>query len=225
MRLQHNHGRKAVTLFELLLVMALLVAIAGIAIPTFESMVTSRRLVQSISKLKNELMESRVAAMRTGQAQVLRATLSSGQYSLSPWLGGSESQDASAGATVVDTGGQVVKTEAGATGGVLTSAVDSSGDVQELSEGILFSAVETLVDSRNALEIEKSGESLPSGGATSNGISSPVLFYPDGSCTTAQIILVDPKGRRMAIQIRGVTGQLSSLRLTSIDPSSITPAP
>jgi prepilin-type N-terminal cleavage/methylation domain-containing protein len=223
MNCQINNIRKAFTLLELLLVLAILVALAGIAVPTFESMVTSRKLGESIQQLMNELKAARVAAMRTGQAQVMRATLQTRDYSISPWLGGTESQDASAGATVMGTDGQVVATEKGASGGVSTSAVDASSGLKQLSSGVQFSAIETLVDSRNALELQNSGEVMPTAGAavTTDGLSSPLLVYPDGSTTTAQIVLVDQSGRRMAIQIRGVTGQLSSFRLMSVDPSSI----
>jgi prepilin-type N-terminal cleavage/methylation domain-containing protein len=219
MRCNLKNGRQAVTLLELLVVLALLAAIAGMVVPTFESMVSSRRLLQSIEKLRNELAEARVTAMRTGQAQVLRATLQSQDYSITPWLGGTDDENASAGA-VVSSGGQVVQTQTTAGAGVTTSAIDTSDDVKQLSEGVLFSAIETLMDDRNAFELEQSGEAT--GGATP-GVSPPVLFYPDGSSTTAQVILVDPRGRRMAIQIRGVTGQLTAMRLTGVDPSTVTP--
>ena len=223
MHCQFKNIRKAFTLLELLLVLAILVALAGIAVPTFESMVTSRRLTESVQQLLNELKAARVSAMRTGQAQVMRATLQTRDYSITPWLGGTESQDASAGATVVGTDGQVVATEKGASGEVSTSAVDASSGLKQLSSGVQFSAIETLVDSRNALELQNSGEAMPTAGSavTTDGLSSPLLVYPDGSTTTAQIVLVDQSGRRMAIQIRGVTGQLSSFRLMSVDPSSI----
>ena len=223
MNCQIKNIRKAFTLLELLLVLAILVALAGIAVPTFESMVTSRKLTESIQQLLNELKAARVAAMRTGQAQVMRATLQTRDYSITPWLGGTESQDASAGATVMGTDGQVVATEKGVSGGVSTSAVDASSGLKQLSSGVQFSAIETLVDSRNALELQNSGEVMPTAGVavTTDGLSSPLLVYPDGSTTTAQIVLVDQRGRRMAIQIRGVTGQLSSFRLMSVDPSSI----
>ena len=223
MNCQIKNIRKAFTLLELLLVLAILVALAGIAVPTFESMVTSRKLTESIQQLLNELKAARVAAMRTGQAQVMRATLQTRDYSITPWLGGTESQDASAGATVMGTDGQVVATEKGVSGGVSTSVVDASSGLKQLSSGVQFSAIETLVDSRNALELQNSGEVMPTAGVavTTDGLSSPLLVYPDGSTTTAQIVLVDQRGRRMAIQIRGVTGQLSSFRLMSGDPSSI----
>ena len=223
MNCQFKNIRKAFTLLELLLVLAILVALAGIAVPTFESMITSRKLGESIQQLLNELKAARVAAMRTGQAQVMRATLQTRDYSITPWLGGTESQDASAGATVMGTDGQIVATEKGESGGVSTSAADASSGLKQLSSGVQFSAIETLVDSRNALELQNSGEAMPTAGSavTTDGLSSPLLVYPDGSTTTAQIVLVDQSGRRMAIQIRGVTGQLSSFRLMSVDPSSI----
>jgi Tfp pilus assembly protein FimT len=211
------NSRTAVTLFELLLVLAILVAILGIAIPTFESMVGSRRLGQSIDKLRNEIMEGRVTAMRTGQAQVIRMTLQGKVYSLSPWLGGNEQQDASAGATILQSG-QAVKTVAVAGGGSATEGLATS-DGKELYEGVTFSAVETVVDSRNSLAIQQAGGTAPTTGSSQgdgSGLSSPILLYPDGSCTTAQILLVDDKGRRMAIQLRGVTGQLRTLRLAAI---------
>lgn len=221
-RIATKHARLAFTLFELLLVLAVLVALAGIAVPTFDSMVSSRRLQQSTDQVRNQLAEARVAAMRTGQAQVLRATLQTGDYSITPWLGGNEDQDASAGATVADSSGQIVKTQSTSGQGVSTSAVDTSADLKQLLEGVQFAAVETLIDNRSALDLEKSGETASAG---NNGISTPVLFYPDGSSTTAQIILVDTKGRRMAIQIRGVTGQLSIVRLTSVDPNTVAATP
>jgi len=76
--------RSALTLFELLLVLAILVAMAGIVIPTFASMVSSRRLGQSVEKLRNEIMSGRVTAMRTGHAQMIRMTLQGKDYSISP---------------------------------------------------------------------------------------------------------------------------------------------
>lgn len=210
--------RSAVTLFELLLVLAILVAMAGVAIPTFASLVGSRRLGESIVKLSNEIMAGRVTAMRTGQAQVMRMTLQGKDYSIAPWLGGSEAQDASAGATIMESG-QVIQTQSTSGGGAVSTS-SQPGSTKQLLEGVSFSSVETLIDSRNALAIQQSGGTVPTDGGASQGdgagLSSPLLLYPDGSCTTARIILVDEKGRRMAIQIRGVAGQLKSIRLTAV---------
>lgn len=211
------------TLLELVLVLSILVILVGIAAPTFEAMVSSRKLREAIDLLKNELAEARVTAMRTGQAQVMQCTLSGQSYSIVPWMSGSESQDASAGATVTTQGGLTVETEA-TTGGVATSPVDTSDSVKKLDSEVLFLAVDTLVDSRNALAIQQSTGTVPVAGTTTStpgSTSSPILVYPDGSTTTAQIVLADKRGRRMAIQIRGVTGKINSLRLTAVDPNTI----
>ena len=217
-------SRQGFTLLELMLVLAILALMAGLAIPTLDSMITSRRLIQSIERLQNELLEARVTAMKTGQAQVFRATIQGSGYSITPWLSGNESQDASAGATVMTQGG-VIQTERTNSGQVATSGVDTSGSGKNLDTDVLFMGVETLVDARNALELQKAGEVVPTGGATTTAgsISTPLLLYPDGSTTTAQIILADTRGRRMAIQLRGVTGRSTSLRLSPVDASTVSP--
>jgi hypothetical protein len=94
---------------------------------------------------------------------------------------------------------------------------DGSESVKQLSENVQFSAVETLVDTRNAAAIETEGGVVPtagSAGGSADGLSSPILIYPDGSSTTAQIVIVDDRGRRMVIQLRGVAGQVSTFRTT-----------
>jgi hypothetical protein len=48
-----------------------------------------------------------------------------------------------------------------------------------------------------------------------------LLLYPDGSTTTGQIILADKKGRRMAVQVRGITGRSTTLQLAGTDPATI----
>jgi len=215
--------RSGFTLFELILVLIILVTLAAIAFPTLEAMVSSRRLQQSAERLQNELLEARVEAMKTGQAQVFRATINGNTYTIEPWLSGKEDSDASAGAKVMSASG-VVGTERTSTGQVALSSISADGDAKQLDNDVQFMGIETLVDARNALEIQKSGETVPMAGvgtAVSGGISSPLLVYPDGSSTTAQIILADSRGRRMAIQLRGVTGRSSIVRLATVDASSI----
>jgi prepilin-type N-terminal cleavage/methylation domain-containing protein len=215
--------RSGFTLFELILVLIILVTLAAIAFPTLEAMVSSRRLQQSAERLQNELLEARVEAMKTGQAQVFRATINGNTYTIEPWLSGNEDSDASAGAKVMSASG-VVGTERTGTGQVALSSISADGDAKQLDNDVQFMGIETLVDARNALEIQKSGETAPMAGvgtAVSGGISSPLLVYPDGSSTTAQIILADSRGRRMAIQLRGVTGRSSIVRLATVDASSI----
>ncbi|MEI8214197.1 MAG: prepilin-type N-terminal cleavage/methylation domain-containing protein [Planctomycetota bacterium] len=214
--------RRGFSLFELILVLIILVTLAGFAIPTLDAMVTSRRLTQSAERLQNELLEARIEAMKTGQAQVFRATIHGNGYTISPWLSGREDSDASAGATIMSTGG-AVKTERTRSGSVASTAASTDASSKTLDTDVLFLGIETLVDARNAMEIQKSGEMVPGAGTSnaSGSASSPLLLYPDGSSTTGQIILADKRGRRMAILIRGITGRSTSVRLSSVDASTI----
>jgi Tfp pilus assembly protein FimT len=200
----------------------ILVTLASFAIPTLDAMVTSRRIRQSAERLQNELLAARVEAMKTGQAQVFRATIHGNGYSLSPWLSGHEVSDASAGATLMTSGG-VVKTERTSSGAAASASAQPSVSTKTLEPDVLFLGVETLVDARNALEIQKSGEMVPgvASAPSSGALSSPLLLYPDGSTTTGQIILADKKGRRMAVQVRGITGRSTTLQLAGTDPATI----
>jgi hypothetical protein len=122
------------------------------------------------------------------------------------------------------TAGGVVETERTSNGQVAMSNAITDENAKHLENDVQFMGVETLVDARNALEIQKSGETVPMAGVgttAAGGVSSPLLVYPDGSSTTAQIILADSRGRRMAIQLRGVTGRSSVVKLSSVDASSI----
>jgi prepilin-type N-terminal cleavage/methylation domain-containing protein len=214
--------RRAVTLIEVLLVLAILAAIAGFAIPTIESMITSRKLVQALDAVANDLAEARVKAIRTGQAQVFEATLGGRDYSITPWLGANDEIDAAAGATVTTSTGLTLETEAVSGGGVATSAASSNpDDIRQVVDGVQFYAVDTLLDTRSAVAVQSTGGTA----AVQGGTSSPILLYPDGTATTAQIALVDLKGRRWVIQIRGVVGQMKKFQIASVDPASITEAP
>ncbi len=213
------------TLIEVILVLAILVTIASLVFPTIDSFVSSRRLLQSIDQVQNDLLKARVQAMESGQAQVFRATINGNGYTIAPWLSGKESENASSGATLMTAGG-IVKTEKGG-GGAATStangATSTSTDTKSLPTDVQFFTVDILVDSRNVLDVQQSTGAAPStaSSAASGSISSPILLYPDGTSTTAQIILADSHGRRMALQIRGVTGRSNVMKLQTVDSSTI----
>jgi prepilin-type N-terminal cleavage/methylation domain-containing protein len=222
MRTRRDVRRSGVTLIEVLLVLAILAAVAGMAAPTIDSMLTSRRVFHSADELVNDLLEARVRAIKTGQAQVFSATISGRDYSITPWMGNYDEIDASAGATITTSTGLTIDTEASAAGAT-SSPASGEVDVKELLEDVQFYSVETLIDSRNAAAIQSEGGTVAA--PASGGVSKPVLFYPDGSSTTAMVILVDSRGRRIAIQLRGIVGQITRFQTTSVDPPAMGEAP
>ncbi len=192
------------TLLELLLVLAILAMGLALAIPTYESLVSERRLQKSAEELELQLQEARVKAMRTGQSQVFRFEIGANTYVCEPWMSGKEELNAGPGAVLQDGSGQAVETSTSN----INTIVDTSKTQRQLEEGIVFASANTANDSRAQLAVLQ--ENGGTAGATS---STPVMFYPDGTATTAELILEDPKGNRRAIQIRGLTGRT---KLTAI---------
>lgn len=217
--------RRGFTLLEVLLVLAILAALAGLAAPTIDSMITSRKLSVAADQIANDIAEGRIRAIQTGQTQVFEATLGGRNYTVKPWLTANDEINASAGATITTSTGLTLDTSAAAGGGVESSPSTGQSKELELDPYVQFIAVETLMDTRSAAAIQTETGALPASGSGAAGsTSNPVLIYPDGSSTTAQIILVDQKGRRMVVQLRGIVGQLSKYQTTSVDPSAFVPA-
>ncbi len=88
---------------------------------------------------------------------------------------------------------------------------DPSQGQKVLEEGVVFASADILNDLRATSE-QSLGDSMA---ASAGDGRHPLFFYPDGSSTTLHLVLQDPKGRRMAIQLRGITGEARIVELPS----------
>jgi hypothetical protein len=81
------------------------------------------------------------------------------------------------------------------------------GETEEdlLPRGISFSANITAVDDRAA-------EALSAG--DSGSTIRPILFYPDGTSQDARVVLQNEKQQFVEVQLRGMTGLSSVIRLS-----------
>ncbi len=200
---------KAFTLLEVLLVLAILAAAMAIAVPTYDSMIVETRLQRSAELLELEMQRARVEALRTGQSQVFRFQVGGDSFTSEPWLDANDSINAGPGATVQSMSGQLVETSANPFD--IGNAVEPTSTEMKLEEGIIFASADTLSDSRSQMAQVEAGLDMQAGVSW----SSPILFYADGSSTTAEIIIKDDRGRRRAIQVRGLTGQARVIELPS----------
>ncbi|MDZ4852923.1 MAG: prepilin-type N-terminal cleavage/methylation domain-containing protein [Pirellulaceae bacterium] len=202
--------RRAFTLIELLLVLSILVVALSVAVPTYESMITARKIFNAAENVRLELQKARLEAIKTGQAQAFRCQIGQTQFSVQSWLKASDSVEASAGATIVTELGQAFDTES-TSSGVASDSVDPTAGQKAIEEGVVFATADILNDMR-AMSEQTVSDSLQS---SVSGWSQPILFYPDGSTTTAHVVLQDVRGRRMAVQIRGLTGEVKILEVAS----------
>ena len=194
----HDHltgaRRRAVTLIELILTLCLLVVIAALAVPALDKPFANQRLRTAADKVRVAWCRARVDAIRTGRVHAFRYAVEGDRYCCEPLAEPSVFDEPFA------------PVEAVATDPVV--AVQPAEE--KLPEGITFVASETLADTREmmfATDTQTSGQA--SGQAPleiGSAWSAPILFYPDGTSSTAVLRLKNDSNRCVDLELRGLTG-------------------
>jgi len=184
------HRRSAVTLLELLLVLCLMVILAALAWPALDRPLATQRLRKAADALRAEWGRARVEAISSGQTYIFRYTPESSQYSVECFLGPEAAPDAA----LLD--------ESGVSGDQRQVPTASAWHERSLPEGIAFAAGQTAFDPR-AQTVLAEAESLP---PTESVPAEPILFYPDGTTSTAQVVLKNEHGSHIELSLRGLTG-------------------
>ncbi len=204
---------KGFSLFELTLVLVILVALGSLIIPAIDGALKEREFQRQADEIRILWQQTRLKAMRTGQAQMFRFVVGSGQFSIEPWMQASDEVDASAGATVMMAGGLATLNSAG---GMMApaapTAATSTSSAESLQEGYLFSAGSILGDSRSLLVTQQTGTVI--GGAQNQ--AAPVMFYPDGTTSTAEVAIQNKFGAQRLIRMRGLTGEVLVVRAMGV---------
>lgn len=179
--------------------MSILAAIAAIAIPQAGLLLGDRRLVRAGDQLRAEMTRLRVDAMRQGRVMMLDGMIEGNTVRIKPYYSVSDSTEA------IDQTGSQQGLLTGATQGVIaTLEVDQEAEeLIELPEGIQVQSI-GVVSAARSMEIEQLSQANQG-----QGWSRPVLFYPDGSTSTAAITLFDETHGKVIVKIRGITGDVT----------------
>lgn len=205
--------RAGFTLLELMLVLVILVAIASIMTPALGEIFERQKLRAAGNSLQMHWDQARLQAMRTGQAQVFECEIGTGNFSVKPLMLQSDTMNAGAGATVV-TGGAVVEQDAN---GMAIAADTSLVDTESLDDGIVFQSCLVAGDARAFAVAQESQSEIGSvNDLNISNVAQRVIFYPDGSSSTAEAQLKNERGDVRAIQIRGITGHTRTLQVTNV---------
>lgn len=182
--------RKAFTLIEMLLVLAIVVAIAALSAPAMRGMVQSARLRAAADTVRTEWTRAHVKAMKTGRIQVFRYESGGAKYSVQPWIAGDDAIESSA------------PTTAGFE--VADSTQDSAnvGEGSELPEGTMFVGGDAAAESRS-LAVEQTAMDATE---FESEWSRPILFYPDGTTSDAFVVVANENERGIQVNLRGMTG-------------------
>lgn len=182
--------RRAFTLLEMLLVLALLVVVAAIAAPAIVGLSAGWRLKHAGEQLRTEWARARVAAMKSGRIHVFRYEIDGPRYQVEFW---------EADVTLLEAG----EDEAVIAGEGPTEIEESQLDpYRQLPDGVRF-VIGQIEESARSQSLEPQ-----LGGASGRDVawSGPILFYGDGTTSSAHVMLANDRGRALSVTLRGLTG-------------------
>lgn len=184
------------TLLEILLVLAVVVAISALVIPKLAGPLANHQLRRSADLIRTDWAKARLTAMKTGRIQVFRYQVGNGQYAIEPYYQVDDYLEANS----------LESPQNGAlqsAGGAFSpqSEAQVARPSKQLPDGIVFAAGKEVVESRTLMFEQTTGQAL------GNTLwSQPVLFYPDGQTSTVKLMLRNQRNRFVSIQLQGLTG-------------------
>ena len=192
-----RNGRRGFTLMEMMLVLAILVAVVAMALPALRGPMEDQRLLKSADLIRAQWTRAKATAMRTGRIHVFRYQVATDLYVVEPWYGEADYLEASSdSSTMAAPSGQLTV----APGEDVNLPLGVSG--ARLPTGMMFYSGETEMDARSSQVGEQTG--MPTAGADS---APPVVFYPDGSTSDAKVVLTNERFF-VEVRIRGLTGMV-----------------
>lgn len=179
--------RRGFTLLEVLLVLALAVAVTAVALPALGRPWASQRLRSAADLIRAEWTRARFKAISTGQTVVFRYTPEGSRYLTE--VTGTDSFSAWAGEF-----GAVAEDDLG---------FRSVCEQRVLPQGVIFVGAEVLADTRT----QATDGELP---AASPEWSDAIYFYPDGTTSTARLVLSNEYSDWVEVTLRGLTGVITT---------------
>lgn len=211
----------AFTLLELLLVLAVMVAVGAIAIPGIFGVLANRQLARGGSGLRVAMVQARLEAMRTGRTQVMRFEIGGSRFQVVPHYDATdvtEAGDMIGSGTAVATGGVAIPVLPGSAN-LAPQVPEEAGprdmlsvasDDEQLPEMVLFSDAQVQATARSSTIDHTSSGPLASGASAAGpgpGWSQPILFYADGTTSTAAVTLSREAVGQIVVRLRGLTGE------------------
>jgi hypothetical protein len=212
----------------------LLVILGSLAIPAITNAFASVRLRRAGDAIISRWAEARAQAIETGQIYQFRFTPDTGRYRLEPWVAstvGATSGTATTTAAAAPSGPGVAVMPGAMPGA--TAATNAAAEAQTLGEQAAAAeqldeyaaraasqsleespTIETVLPApvkfyggQAAADDPVSGElQVTSLEATGETWSTPILFFPDGSTSTATIVLQNEVPQSVRLTLRGLTG-------------------
>ncbi|MCY2992968.1 MAG: prepilin-type N-terminal cleavage/methylation domain-containing protein [Planctomycetota bacterium] len=199
-----NPPPRGFTLMEMLLVLAIMVAVAAMVLPALRGSMEDQQLRKAADLIRADWATLRVTAMRTGRIQLFRYDVGANTYTLETWQGDADDAELQASATAAPEPTMTVGQNSDSTNGLASAGLGT------LPSNITFNRGEVASDARSA-QVDGAA-SNPS--ASSSGSSPMIVFYTDGTTTDASLVLTNERFF-VELRLRGLTGQSQASDLLS----------
>jgi Tfp pilus assembly protein FimT len=215
---------RGLTLIEVMLTLCLLVIMGAMALPQFEKAFSNHRLRKAADLVRTQWCKARVEAMNTGCLRVFRYEIDSNHFRVEGPTGMMADPSATDAVQII------LRDNARSAGN--NANLGGIVDYQDktLPKGISFALGMTEADTRSALVASQlasggigSANNMPAAGAAPDGNefvapggwSDPIFFYPDGTTSSARLVLKNKDGRMIELLLRGLTGVVKVGDITS----------
>ncbi len=197
------------TLLEIMLTLAVMMAIAALGWPILQGTFERQRLLSGGNQLRGAFALARANAINSGDVQAMQFGDDQTAFKVDRWVG-----EVAGGTDVVDDtdtlptafNGQLPE-------GVSVATVNPLGDGSAVSANT-SSAGTGASGSQTGSATGASGSA--SGSATADSAAT-ILFYPDGTCTSCEVALVDKKQRSLSVVLHGLTGSSALTEIVGRD--------
>jgi len=178
--------RPALTLFEVLLVLALMVVIGAVAMPLVSNSLAWARLENSGELVRAAWGKARLAAMQAGEPYVFRYEPKGSRYQI-VLLSAITAEDAD------DVNSLPPLDE--------DDAEYAEADMLRLQKSRLATDI-VFADGNVAAVPQLAGAAA----AIQGGWSQPIVFYPDGTTSDAVVLIANASDESIRVTLRGLTG-------------------
>jgi prepilin-type N-terminal cleavage/methylation domain-containing protein len=243
--------RRGFTLLELILVLALMVAIVSLAGTNLRSGFRHQRLRKAAEQVRTEWARARIEAIKRGRVHVFYHTQQGNQYVTMPqaslddlppeWIGGT---NPSMGTSLAGSRSPTGSTSFAGGAGSLRQPSAGFGTLndpwqqellgqvrqRELPTGVWFLGADVQFDQRSMIQLNQTSDPTAFGQSTAGfgpdltnaeQWGMPIFFFPDGTTSTAQLVLMNDHQEAMRIYLRGLTGLVRVGGLERTDVSAL----
>ncbi len=180
--------RAGYTLFELVLVLAILVILATLAVPSYQNAMSSMRMTESADTLRTAWATARAHAINESRPYRFAYVPNQGNYRIAPdsadfWGGSGAAQE-------------------------YDPENPSYVEEQTLPKGVRFSSADA-IQSVQGNDYGSGDTSLPIGSIQPSQWTTAVVFQPDGSAEDVEVIFTATGNAPLSVKLRGLTGAVT----------------